>query len=411
MNDLLKKDIVVKIISIVFALFLWYNVVDRNANPVETKIMSIPVTILNKDTLSAKKIGLKSNTVPNVLLTVKGKKNKVKNADKNDFVVKVDLSNVNTITDYELAVDSESLITDISIENVEPRTVKLNLEKITQSSFKVDVMLKGTLKKNYKIIETKVYPEVVSVENYDSVIKSISSVTAVVDSSNLDNSIELEKECRFYNDKNEDITNLINKNIKVNVKIDVAKEVQLVTDVKGQPAQGFLLVDYNIIPEKQLIRGTKDLLASTFDIRSEPVNIKNLKTTSILKSKLLLPSGISTVNGADETDVKVIIEKEGLKEITLSKEDISVIYPTNLPTQYDILTSSVKISLIGKNSDLENININNLKPSINIDSLTQNSIGTYRLPLNLSLPVNIRPAENYEVEIQIQPNEEQILVP
>ncbi|MDP4182868.1 MAG: CdaR family protein [Bacillota bacterium] len=402
MNELLKKDLTIKIISIIFAVVMWYNVVDRNSNPIDTTSISVPLEVMSKNSLADKKIGLKDNAFPNILLTTKGRRDRLNSMRRDDFKATIDLSEIKSITENELPIKVIGNDAEISIESIEPRTIKLDLEKITQNSFKVDVNMKGIIKNNYHVINQTIIPDTIPIEGYDSIIKSISSVKADVDITDLDKNLTIEKECRFYNDKNEDISNQLNKSVKVKIKLDVAKEVKIIPDVRGIPAREYINSDFKAVPDRINVVGPPDILSDLDEIKAQPVNINNLTSSINLKSSLILPKGISVVNSANDVSIHVMIEKEARKDFTISSDDITVIYPNiSVPLKYSIVTQNITISVKGKKSDLENININNLKPSINVAGLANTPVGSYKLPLNLSLPVNIRPGDNYEIEVKV----------
>ncbi len=403
-NELLKKDITVKIISIIFAIALWYNVVDKNSNPIYPTSVSIPLEILNKNSLDNKKIGLKdTNIPPNVRLTVKGRKDKLEAMRQYDFKATIDLSEINSVTDKELKIKVITNNPEIEVLTLEPETVTLALEKVIQSAFKVGIKTSGVLKKDYQLINTNVIPDTVPIEGNDSIIKSIASVKAEVDVSDLDKNLTIEKECRFYNDKGEDISSSVKRNVKVKIQFEVAKEIKVVPDVKGVPAKNYVYSDLQTVPDKILVSGPPDILSGLYEIRAQSVNINNMTSSTTIKSKLILPKDISPVDGSTDVNVHVIIEKEGQKDFTISSENISVIYPnSSVSSRYKIVTNNISISLKGKTTDFANIDINSLKPSINVAGLADNPTGIYKVPLSLNLPANVRPAGNYQIEVSVE---------
>jgi len=406
-NELLKKDITVKIISIIFAIILWYNVVDKNSNPIYPTSISVPLEVVNKGSLNNKKIELKDTDIPStVRLTVRGRKDKLEAMRQFDFKATIDLSEINSVNDKELKVKVIPNNPEITIESVEPETVTLSLEKIIQKYFKVGVKTDGTLKKNYQISSTKVVPDSVFVDGSESIIKSIASVKAEVDINNLDRKLTIEKECKFYNDKGEDISSSVTGNVTVTIQIEVAKEVKVIPSVEGTPAKNYVYSDLQALPDKILVTGPADALASISEIKAKPVNINGMTSSSTIKSNLILPKDISTNDNNTDVNIFVIIEKEGHKDFTVSKENISVTYPDNIESpRYSIVPKSVPISLKGKTADLAKIDINNLKPSINISELADKPAGVYKVPLRLSLPANVVATNKYEIEVQVQDDE------
>ena len=58
MNGLLKKDMNLRIISVLFAVFLWFFVLD-SSNPISSVEISIPLNIVNEDIMKDRGIIVK----------------------------------------------------------------------------------------------------------------------------------------------------------------------------------------------------------------------------------------------------------------------------------------------------------------------------------------------------------------
>ena len=59
MSELLKKDFIVKVLSVIFAIFLWYFVLD-STNPIEGTDINVSLSIQNEDILKEKGIVIKT---------------------------------------------------------------------------------------------------------------------------------------------------------------------------------------------------------------------------------------------------------------------------------------------------------------------------------------------------------------
>ena len=57
MKEYLKKDLTYKILSIVFAVLLWFTI-----NPVKTGYYTVPINIINEESLKANGLVLNSNS-------------------------------------------------------------------------------------------------------------------------------------------------------------------------------------------------------------------------------------------------------------------------------------------------------------------------------------------------------------
>lgn len=396
-RDLLRKDITIKILSILIAVVLWYNVLDKNTTPLETTNINISLTVLNENSLTDKGMGLKDwNFQRNIQLTIKGRKDKINSLGKNDFQAQIDLANIKNTGNNEIPVEIVTNKSDITIDGVSPRKIKLNIENIVEKTFPIEVKPVGSLANNYEIIKTSVVPDTVSVKDFESVIKSISSVRAVVDVNNLNRDMNVEQFCKLYNEKNEEITSQ-QKDITAIVKIEVAKEVNVVTDITGTPAKNYIYTENKVVPGTVLVSGQPEILNAIDELKTETVDLKNLKASTELKKALVVPAGLKVVRSPNEVSVSVTIEQLEIKSLTVAKEDIEISANAADDTlNYEIQTQSITISLKGKANELKNINIDSIKPKINVADLAE---GTHKLPLVLELPDDIKTEGSYEVEV------------
>ena len=397
-SGILKKDITIKIISVMIAIILWYNVLDKNTNPVEDKVINIPLKILNESSLADKNIGLKNRDFPNTIkVTVKGRKDKIVLLGPNDFQAQIDMGNIKSAIDKELPVNVIYAKGDFTVVT-NPETVALSLENIIQNSFKVEVNKTGSLSKYYKIIKETVEPKTVTLKGYESIIKNISKVQVTVNVDKLDRDFSDEVACKFFSSNGQEYTAYKN-NIPVNVKLEVAKEVSVNAVVNGTPAKNFINTENKVTPSKVYIVGPPKLLNGINELITEPVDIENKSSNVEARCRLKIPEGIKIYDAPDNIIVNALIEQVGRVDFDIPKEDIEILNPEIDNTlNYDIQTPAIKITLKGKANVLKKINIRSLKPNIDVSNLTE---GTYTLPLNLNLPSGVRPVESYEIEVRI----------
>jgi len=89
----------------------------------------------------------------------------------------------------------------VSFQGVTPRVVEIELEKLGENPFPVNVVITGKPKEGYTVVKANAIPTTVSIEAPDEIINSIGEVRAYVDVDNLSNDIIINKECVVYNKK------------------------------------------------------------------------------------------------------------------------------------------------------------------------------------------------------------------
>ncbi|MCR4435973.1 MAG: CdaR family protein [Clostridiales bacterium] len=396
MNALFKRDITIKTISVLLAVFLWFIVLNI-ADPFKKITLSVPLTVSNESALQEKGIVNKIKDYPKTIsVTVRARESIAKNLTANDFKVSIDFSKVDSMDMKELQVEGPVYIgdgnkKDIQIVEVKPSAISMDLDKLGQNPFKVEVEALGNMKNNYKIVKITSIPDTLSIQAPDSQIKLVSSIKALVDVTNLDRDLTIRKNCKVYDKYGEEIPGL-GSNLSVDIKIEVAKEVPVTPVVKGNPAKNYIGLGPKVKPEKALITGTPELLAKIEDLKTEPISIENASANVDVSRFLVIPQGIKLVNTPQEVAVSIVVSLQARKTFAISKDDIHIANKNmDNSLQYEILTPQLDITVKGIKEDLDNLNVSAFSPSVDVNGLGE---GIHKIPLKLILPENVTLVKN-----------------
>jgi YbbR domain-containing protein len=84
---------------------------------------------------------------------------------------------------------------------------------------------------------------------------------------------------------------------------------------KGQPAFGFRVKDYEILPKQVQLKGSPDVVSRYSTIETEPIDLTGIKNTTIVNAHLKrLPQKAGTVL-SDSVKVRIVIEAAPTEEI------------------------------------------------------------------------------------------------
>src|SRR5690554_1176751 len=90
-NHFFENDIVIRIISVLIAILLWFIVLDHQ-NPITERTVSIPLRT-NKEVLKNNNISLVSSNVPNTVdVVIRGRQQRLDRVSSNDFLAFLDFS-------------------------------------------------------------------------------------------------------------------------------------------------------------------------------------------------------------------------------------------------------------------------------------------------------------------------------
>ncbi len=396
MKEFLKKDITIKIFSILFAIFLWFTI-----NPVKTSYYTVPLTVINEESLKTHGLILNNKSIQKyVVVSVKERGSVLDSIKDTDFEITLDLSKVKSVEDKVIALEPPLYLgrEKLNSNNIEvkPRTVQLDLAKIEENPFMVQIETYGKLAAGYEIISKTATPEEVSITAVDSVLSNVGSVKVYVDVTNLNKSIEVTKECKVYNKKGEEMPDLAKK-LTAEVKIEVGKSVSIVPIVKGEPAKDFVEGEYSVKPDKILITGDAQLMARTNELKTETISIDNATGTMTVQALLQVPDGLKLVSSSRE--VTVFIEISPIEEKILQLPSENILMTGTVPDSsllYEIV-QPVTVKLKGIKEELDKVTLETLNASIDVTTLEE---GTHKVPLVMTIPATLS-VEEVLVEVKI----------
>lgn len=406
-SEFLKKDITIRIISVLIAVVLWFFVMDID-NPVGSVSVTVPLKVINEDSLVEKGIILKNKDYTrSIEIFIKGRVDRINNLTANEFEAVLDFSKVQSADEKSLAIDGPVYVgnedtNNFQIWDIRPgSSIKLDMERKERNPFRVEVITTGTVKENYKIIKTTVNPEIMPLEGTDSLIKSVAAIRTIVDIENLDRDLIIEKqECKVYNKNNEEIKQL-SKNLYVDIKVEVAKEVPVAPIIKGTPAKNFIEGTPKVRPEKVLITGAPDILAKVVELKTEVLDIEDKNASMDVARRIVLPNGVKLAEGErEEAVVSIPIEQVIEKEIIIDRNNI-VLDNTEIDNslKYSIIKENINVKVKGNKEDIERMDVVSMKPRIDVANIGE---GSHSLPLRVTLPEDVRLAGEIIVDVKVE---------
>lgn len=403
MKEFLKKDLTLKIFSIIFAIFLWFAI-----NPVKTNYYTVPLNIINEESLRDKGLILNSKAYPEkyIVIAVRDRGDVLDAVKDTDFEVTLDLSKVNSVDDKVIELNPPVYLGREKLDpdnfEIKPKSVTLDLGKIEENPFVVQVETSGKLPVGYEIISKKATPDTISIQALDTVINNVGAVKAYVDVTGLNRTLEIRKECKVYDKKGNEIPDL-GKKLTVDIKIEVGKRVPVIPITSGTPDKNFVEGNYTIKPEQILITGEYDVLSKVNEIKTDPVNIDNANKTITTQVILQVPEGIKLVSSTREVSVTVEVIPLAERIFDIPIEGITmegIKADSNL--KYEV-TQVVSVKLRGKIEDLNTVTVSELAASVNVDGLAE---GSHNLPLKIIVPGGVTQIEEILVPVKISKGNE-----
>ncbi len=397
MMGFFKNNISIKIVSFMIALLLWFVALNTN-NPYTLREINVPLRIENENTLADKNLELKDmNYKKSVNISIWGRKDIVDKVSPDDLQVKLDFAKVMSADDKTLQVEGPVFSNkDIEIKLVSPMYIDIQLERIERSTLPVQVVFTGTPKDSYKIVAVTKTPENITIENMASLIGSADSIRAMVDITGLDKDLVIKKECKVY-DKNGQEIAALSKNLSVDIKIDVAREVPVTLITEGNLPINYIETSRQYTPVKVLVDGPYDIVSKLTELKTGILSINNI-TANISKTvPLKLPTGAKLINTPEEVHVSILVEKLAEKVFLINKGNILYMNPDE-QFSYEVQEQQVKVTVSGRQQDIDLLDPTKIFPAADVNGLGE---GTHRIILEVTLPSGLTQAGQVTADIKI----------
>lgn len=426
MKKKLLNNWLLKILSLAIAFMLWFIVINVE-NPVDEKSFSnIKVNLLNTNVIEEEGKVYQVLDATDVVRTVKvqAPRKVLDELTSNDIVAEADFSKVTINDTVEIkfyTMKSNSEIRDIS-GNID--MVRLNIEDKKTKRLVLTVETSGEPEEGF-ITGTPILDQNrIEVSGPESIITKVYAAKMKVDVSDSSSEISTYATVKLYdtagNEIPKDNLTMNAQAVKVKVPVWATKEVNIVFECTGIPAEGYAFTG-KIEPKqsKAVVAGTPATLASfnRILIPADELDLTGRTTdlTKVVNVKDYLPEGVSFANGFNgKVTVTVDVEVLTEKEITIKSTQINVVgMPEGFSAQVPELPEEYKVLLKGLAADLNKVDANliqgyvqidNMMESLDIDKLVP---GTYSAIVDLDFADSVSQVAELQIDIIILGNEEE----
>lgn len=387
-----------KLLAALFALILWLVVVNID-DPKISQRFSTSVVIENAEYLTnqGKYFEVLDDT-NTIVFTVTAKRSYIEKLSNTDFKAVANMENA--------AIDNESGMGKVPIEVTALRysslvtiskatqNLEIALDNLAQDQFIVGVETTGTLPDGCALGEVTVRPNLLKVSGPESVVSRIDHVTASIDVTNMTADVVASVIPVLYDsdgnviDKNDLTLNM--STVTVTVRILDIKDVALIFNVTGTPADGYAYMDMEYEPKTIAIKGTASALnnVTALNIPESALDISGARSdiTQVVDVTEYLPDGVTVADQAQaKVTVTVHIAQLSTKVVNIFPSSIRVL---NLPEGYKLSfdTSVIRVNVSGIAANLAALDTNSIVASIDAGQLTP---GTHEVELALDLEENL----------------------
>ena len=378
MKDKWKNNLGLKILAVLFAIFLWWMVVNID-DPMDKKTFVVDVSVTNPEVITnaGKSYQIMDDT-KNISVTVTARRKVLDEIKKRHIVATADLREMQD-TSVPIRVSVMGFEGDYEEITANPRNIQVKVENTQKKTFPITTVALGVPRDGYVVGSMTASPKTVDISGPESSIAKISKVVAKVDVSEMAADASVQAQLIYYDaadnliDKTLLTSNCDKNGVSVTVDIWKTKELTLKFDTSGiQAAAGYVFTGIEVEPQAVEVAGDPDVLRGMTELAIDKKALEKSEMTEseevIVDIKAYLPEGVSLVDAdAASVVVRIILEKAGTKTLRLPTGSITVLNASEeLQLTYEGL--EVELTFSGSKENLEKLTSETIIASIDFCS-------------------------------------------
>ena len=393
MKDKLKNNLGLKIVAIIFAVLLWWIVVNID-DPIDTKQYVVNVSVTNSEVITnaGKSFQILDDT-NSVTVTIKGRR-KVLDEIKTSYIVAT--ADLREMQDSSVPIRLKVVGYEGEYETATayPQNMQVRVENTQKKTFPITAVSAGSPRDGYVVGTMTSSPQTVDISGPESMVAKINKVVAKVDVSEISADTTIETELIYYDaaenriDKSLLSSNCDKNGVTVSIDIWHTKKVSLNFDTSGiKPASGYAFTGIEVEPQMIRVAGTTEHLNATtqLDIKAEELKKTKVDTNEevIIDITKYLPEGIILADSdGNNVVVRIIVEKAGTKSILLP---VGAIQIENASEKFALEKGpeqEVELQFSGSKEALEKLTSENITAKVDLKKFTET--GTYDVPVEIT---------------------------
>ncbi len=309
MKGFFAKDSVLKVVSFVIAVLLWFYIIAVVDPSVNITVKDIPIRYQNQAMLEERGLSLVVDPDASVELKISGSRKKIANIDNKNVYATVDLANMTKVGTFSLPISISVPYEYDEIISKNPYNASVVIDKIVTAERPISVFASGSVANGYIADEPVTSVKTVTLKGASTLVEKVRSVAAVLDFDGRSAEIKDKSKLHFVDANGKIIDERDNIYSVVKMNIESVEIVCPVFKVKTVPIvidDSSLKSDYKVSvqPSNVTIYAENEILSEITEIMAARIDVAKLKEEGTQTVGLDIPEGVSMRDGITEITVK-----------------------------------------------------------------------------------------------------------
>lgn len=392
--DRWKNNLGLKVMAVLFAVFLWWTVVNID-DPIDTGKFQVDVLITNPEVVTneGKSYQIVDGT-KSVTVSVRARRKVLAEIKSSDIVATADFRELQG-TSVPIRIKINGFEGKYEEATANPRNLQIQTEVTETKTFPITVATIGEVRDGYVLDKTNTVakPKSIEISGPKSSLGRIHRVVAKVDISELSADTTLQAEVIYYDSADNIIdkallsSNCDKNGVSVDVKLLVTKQIPVQFDTSLiVPGEGYVFGGIEVEPQNIEVAGKADALNALTQIEVSAEALKRDGITAneevVVEMAAYLPEGIILADeAAGNIVVRILMEKAGTKTIQLPVRSVKV---NNASEDFELTydgEQTVNLQFEGPRDVLETLTSEAIIATIDLSQYTEE--GTYNVSVQV----------------------------
>ncbi|OLZ08673.1 hypothetical protein BFX06_00750 [Sulfobacillus thermosulfidooxidans] len=312
MDRLLENDTILKIISLIVALFLWFQVTSTNAQVVADRpIGPVPLEYTPPTKSNLTVMSMNPNTVT---VQIKGPVQSINQVNPHAIAAFVDMQGLTHSGTYTLPV-RVSVPTGTSFVNVVPNKVTVVVDEMGTRHMNINLRPIGSPAPGYELQQLTSNTQTATLSGPTTDLNMVHEVVAEVPVGGRDASFQEQVILLPLNADDRVVQHVQVSPAMISASATIKKRppekvVGVVAKLSGHPASGYQITNIRVRPANVTITGSQSAINAVSVVYTIPINVSGDTSSVSAAVPLVFPSGVSGVKQQD-VSVTVTITKAG----------------------------------------------------------------------------------------------------
>ena len=392
--DRWKNNLGLKVMAVLFAVFLWWTVVNID-DPIDMGKFQVDVLVTNPEVVTneGKSYQIIDGT-KSITVSVRARRKVLSEIKASDIIATADFRELQG-TSVPIRIKINGFEGKYDEATANPRNLQIQTEITETKTFPINVATIGEVRDGYILDKTNTIakPKSIEISGPKSSLGRIHRVAAKVDISELSADTTLQAEVIYYDsadniiDKTLLSSNCDKNGVSVDVKLLITKQVPVKFDTSLiVPGEGYVFDGIEVEPQNIEVAGKAEVLSSLVQIEVPAEALKRDGITAneevVVEMASYLPEGVVL---ADEVTgsvlVRILMEKAGTKTLALPVRSVKV---NNASEEFELTYAgeqTVNLQFEGSKDVLQTLTSEVIIATIDLSQYKEE--GTYDVPVQV----------------------------